>query len=66
MIKKMGGVGIAIDNNCAIEFIDDKYRVITSKPYAKAFKIFKNDAKVISEMIHQVKELTPITYLLKR
>ncbi len=26
MIQKIGGMGIAIDNNCAIEFIDDKYK----------------------------------------
>jgi dipeptidase E len=32
MIQKAGGIGIAIDNNCAIEFIDGKsYRVIRSK-----------------------------------
>jgi len=34
MIQKNGGMGIAIDNNCAIEFLDDQYRVITSKPNA--------------------------------
>ena len=33
MIHKIGGTGIALDNNCAVEFLDDRfYRVITSKP----------------------------------
>ena len=32
MIRKIGGTGIALENNCAIEFIDDQfYRVIASK-----------------------------------
>jgi len=38
MIQRIGGMGIAIDNNCAIEFIDDRYRVITSNKSAKAFR----------------------------
>jgi hypothetical protein len=31
MIQKIGGIGIAIENNCAIEFIDGRfYKVIIS------------------------------------
>lgn len=63
MIQKIGGMGIAIDNNCAIEFIDDKYRVITSKSYAKAFRVFKRNGKVLSERIQQKEELTPVETL---
>ncbi|HLD81739.1 MAG TPA: peptidase E [Patescibacteria group bacterium] len=66
MIEKIGGMGIAIDNNCAIEFLDDEYRVITSKPSAKAYRVFKKNGKVISERIPQVKALTPIATLYKR
>lgn len=66
MMQKIGGMGIAIDNNCAIEFLDDKYRVITSKNYAKAFRVFKKNAKVLSERIPQKEELTPIAILFKR
>lgn len=66
MIEKIGGMGIAIDNNCAIEFLDDKYRVITSKPAAKAYRVFKENGKVISERIPQKEELTPIATLYKR
>ncbi|MBI5347377.1 MAG: peptidase E [Candidatus Aenigmarchaeota archaeon] len=66
MIQKIGGMGITIDNNCAIEFLDDKYRVITSKKYAKAFRVFKKDAKVHSKRIPQLEELTPIATLFKR
>jgi len=65
MIKKIGGTGIAIDNNCAIEFIDDKYRVITSKKSAEAFKVFKKNGRVVSEKIPQRKELNLISDLFK-
>lgn len=66
MISKIGGMGIAIDNNCAIEFLDDKFRVITSKKNAKAYKVFKKNGKVISERIPEKKELTPIATIFER
>ncbi len=66
MIQKIGGMGIAIDNNCAIEFIDDKYRVITSKKSAKAFRVFKKHGKIVSKRIEQKNELMPITTLYER
>lgn len=65
MIQKIGGMGIAIENNCAIEFLDDKYRVISSKVNAKALRVFKKNGKVISERIQQVKKLMPISILYK-
>lgn len=40
MMKKTSGVAIALDNCAALEVIDDKYRIITSKPNAKAYVIF--------------------------
>ena len=63
MIQKIGGMGIAIDNNCAIEFLDDKFRVITSKKSAKAFRVYKKDGKVISKEIEQKNNLMPIVTL---
>lgn len=63
MIQKIGGMGIVIDNNCAIEFLDDKYKVITSNKSAKAFRVFKENKKIISKRIEQKNELTPITIL---
>lgn len=67
MIKKIGGFGIAIENNCAIEFIDSKYfRVITSKPRARAYRVYKSRGKIISEKIEQKTELSPIRKLYKK
>lgn len=66
MIKKNGGFGIAIDNNCAIEFVDNKYRVITSKKHAKAYKVYKQNGKIVSKEIKQEKKLMPTGNLYKR
>ena len=42
MIARTGGIGIAIENNCAIEFIDGRfYKVIASKNYARAYRVYK-------------------------
>src|SRR3989344_476538 len=63
MIKKIGGMGIAIDNNCAIEFLDNQFRIITSKENAKAYRIFKQNGKLITRNIPPKKELMPLKYL---
>ncbi|HLC52881.1 MAG TPA: peptidase E [Candidatus Nanoarchaeia archaeon] len=63
MIKKIGGMGIAIDNNCAIAFLDNQFRIITSKENAKAYRIFKQNGKLITRNIPPKKELMPLKYL---
>jgi len=67
MIKKIGGFGIAVDDGCAIEIIDGKYfKVITSKPGAGAYRVYKKQGSVVSEKIEQSKDLLPIGELYKR
>jgi len=52
MIRKIGGLGVAIDNNCAIEFRDGRvFKVLVSKPSAKAYRVFKREGKVVEEQI---------------
>lgn len=66
MIRKTGGLGIAIENNCAIEFLDGRfYRVISSKNYARAYKVYRNGADVIAEQIRQEKQFAPVSLLLR-
>jgi dipeptidase E len=61
MIRKIGGTGIALENNCAIEFIDDRfYRVITSKDYSRAYRLYKSGGEVVAERIRQEKQLAPV------
>lgn len=66
MIAKRGGIGIACDNNAAIEIIGDKYRILTSKSTSKAYKLYKHKGdSVISQLQPQV-QYKPISELLKR
>ncbi len=51
MIDENNEIGIAIENNCAIEFIDNTYRVISSKGNTKAYKIYKQNEEIICETI---------------
>jgi dipeptidase E len=67
MIRKIGGTGIALDNNCAIEFIDDRfYRVVTSKSYSRAYRVYKSGSDVIAEQIRQQEQLAPVESLIHR
>jgi dipeptidase E len=67
MIRKTGGIGIAVENNCAIEFIDGRfYRVIRSKTRARAYKVYKSGGEVVAEQICQQKELAPVEFLARR
>jgi dipeptidase E len=64
MIAKYDGVGIAIDNNAALEIVDDTYRIIISKEEAKAYKLHKVNGKVITEELQPTKEFSPLKNLL--
>jgi dipeptidase E len=64
MIRRMGAFGIALENNCAIEFIDDRfYRVIKSKPNARAYRVRESGGGVAAEQIRQQDGLVPIELL---
>jgi len=64
MIRKTGGIGIAIENNCAIEFIDGQlYKVIRSKNYARAYRVCKRGGEVVAEQIRLQKQLAPVESL---
>jgi dipeptidase E len=67
MIRKVGGIGVAIENNCAIEFIDGRFfRVISSKPDALAYRVYKKGGGVVVEQMRQYKRLTPLECLFDR
>lgn len=67
MIRKTGGIGIAIENNCAIEFIDGRfYRVIASKNHSRAYKVYRSRGKVVAEQIRQENQSAPIERLYDR
>jgi len=66
MIGKIGGIGIAIENHCAIEFLDGRYKVIRSKDHSCAYRVYKYDGEVVSEPIPQQGWLAPIESLQSR
>ncbi|MCY1552725.1 hypothetical protein D9M68_891410 [compost metagenome] len=50
-MKSTSGVAIALDNCVALEVIDDTYRIIQSKPTAKARKAYwKRGEYIIQEI----------------
>ncbi|HYM05170.1 MAG TPA: peptidase E [Terriglobales bacterium] len=64
MMQRIGGMGIALENNCAIEFIEDRfYRVIRSKGYARAYRVYKCGGEVVAEQIRQQEQLAPVELL---
>jgi len=63
MIKKFGGIALALDNCAAIEIFDKRFRIITSKSMANAYKCFWQNKKYFSIKIPKLKNLTDIKYL---
>src|SRR5882724_7723896 len=67
MIQRIGGLGIAIENNCAIAFLDDRfYKVYSSKKHSRAYRVYRSGGKVIAKQIPQEKQATPIASLERR
>jgi dipeptidase E len=67
LISKTGAIGIAIENNCAIEFVDGRlYRVISSHRHARAYRVYKKGRDVITERIAPREQLLPLEDLYSR
>ena len=64
MLRKHPGIGIAIEDNCAIEVVGNAYRVISSKVGAGAYKLFAGRGEPTTERIVQKQEYEPIAKLL--
>lgn len=65
MIKTYDILGIALDNDCAIEFVDDSYRIISTNDSADAYKVFKEGMKINKELILKSSTFRDINELLK-
>ncbi len=66
IMKNTKGVAIALENCCAIEFVDDKYRVIVSKPKAKAYKTYYKKGKYYEEEILRENNFQDMNLLLEK
>ncbi len=65
-MKKYSVVGIAIDNHCAIEFVDGKYKILTAKKDRKAYRVFKKRNKIMIEEILKKDNYMLISLLYKK
>ena len=63
MVKRNGDIGLAMDNNCALEVINGKYRVITSQKGVNAYRVHRHRGKVFQEIIEQKKKYEPLEFL---
>ena len=67
MIRKIGGMGIAIENNYAIAFVDGRsYKVIRSKKNSRAYKVYKSGGEVAEEQLRPGSQLKSIETLYRR
>lgn len=66
MNKTSRVVGIAIDNCCAIEIVDDMYRIIDSKKTANAYKVYWKQGKFIEEKIKKDEKYKKLNELISK
>lgn len=60
MMKNTPGTAIAIENCCAIEIIDDTYRIITSKKSASAYRVYWSKGQLRKELIEKSNQYKPL------
>lgn len=65
-MKNSSKVAIALDNGAALEVIDHTYRIITSKPNAKARKIYWKHGQYYVEEISASKNYNDLSILLQK
>lgn len=63
-IREYDEIGIAIENNCAIEFKKDCYKVHKAESRSKAYKIYQHKGEIIKEELTNTEEYKPLKELL--
>ena len=63
LMRKNPGIAIAVDNCCAIEILDDRYRILTSKDGPGAYRVYWHRREFHEERIAQKEEFLPIASL---
>lgn len=66
MMQESPLVAIAIEDNCAIQIKDGKYRIIVSNPKAKAYKIYWKNKKYFKTEIEKNKKFLELENLLRK
>lgn len=63
MVREYELVGIGLDNNAALEIIDDKYRIISSKYSANAYALYLKQGKLYRKLIEKKSEFRDLAEL---
>ncbi|VVB77582.1 Peptidase E [uncultured archaeon] len=66
IMKTTPGVGIGLDDNCALEIVDGTYRFIRSKENVGAKKVFYKNDKPICNKVEAGNDFFPINNLIKK
>jgi len=54
-MKRYSGMGIAVDNHCAIEFVNKFYRIFSTKKNSNTYRIYKKNRKIKIEKMEKNK-----------
>ncbi len=66
MMQKTSGVAIAIDNCCALEVVNEEYRIISARKGAHAYKVYWKQGDFFEEKIPESKKFTSLLELLQK
>ena len=66
MMKTTKGVAIALDECCAIEVVDGKYRILSSVKGRKAYRVYWNNDEFREEEIAETEAFEPLAPILAK
>jgi dipeptidase E len=66
LMQRTSGVAIALDDNCAIEIIDGKYRIISARKGVRAKKVYCKNKAIRLDHLDVSEGYTPISRLLEK
>lgn len=66
LMKKIPGVGIALDDYSALEIIGNKFRILSVKSYAGASRVYLQKGRVYYQLIRKSAKLEPLTELFSK
>ena len=66
LMLKVSEVGIALDNCCALEIVDDKWRIITSRSTANAYRVYRDKGRIYEDILEKKQEYMPMEVLLAK
>jgi dipeptidase E len=64
-IENYGSIGIALDNNTALEIVNGKFRILSSREEPKAYRVVKRNGSVVTEPIEMKLEFESLSHLYK-